>query len=392
MKYYILFSMKIINAVVFCLSLQAADTTEHDLLRICGSGYQEAFSQRQSSDSLYCRLRKYRRVRKSEDKEDKAAIQTIREIDEKKNEVFALVSYPADNPFITFAQKQANNSSETAIKTNLAIRKFVSGLLVLQCLSQSCNNLKFVQNGFLDSFTDAELLKGRIGSEQQRKDLIFQRINNFTQGQDKKSGKEREFKPHAGNDQIAEDANCDCVCLLAWLSLQGSSSWQYERCFFEIFFERDDSGCYSRPIQWKHECVENSKPLFENNWGWSWGFDPEQMKKLKKASDKGVPFVKASLQDMFRSFEYALPKYAQPCFVKFASSEEALKAESASGESLRKLEETLVVRSNEGEQKETSIPIGYYVGLENKGNAKLTEENVLSMLKSGMAMAGEKSE
>ena len=382
----------ILNATVFCLLLQAADITEQFPLHICGAEGQKAalLAWGDVPNPKLCSL-----VIRSLKKED-SVVTSKGEASEQKNTFlpvahpFYLALYPLGNPFIVFGQIQANSKSETGIISNLAIREFVSGLLVLQCRSISCNenNLYFVQNNFLDKFTDAELLKGRIGSDQEVRDLIFQKINKLIQGQDKKSGKERESKPYAGNAPIAKDAE-KVHCMLMWLSLQGDSYNRHEMHGFSINFEKiDDSS--KQGVQQVQEEMEYLPVESSNRVVGAVGFDTAQMKENVKV-DYAEPLNIVVQQCVEQLSNYVKPDYKQPYFL-ILDAKEALKDESASGERLRKLEDTLIVRSNEGEREETMIPIEYYVGLNNYGDVKLTEENVLSMLNDGMKIAEKKSE
>ena len=379
----------ILNAVLFCLSLQAADTTEHDLLRICGNDGQKALTLALggvpggSEFPLVMRkLGKDKEAHKSETNEKPS---------------FIITRYPSYNPnppFIVFGQIQANSKSETGIISNLAIREFVSGLLVLQCRSISCNenNLYFVQNNFLDKFTDAELLKGRIGSDQEVRDLIFQKINKLIQGQDKKSGKERESKPYAGNAPIAKDAE-KVHCMLMWLSLQGDSYNRHEMHGFNINFEKiDDSS--KQGMQQVQEEIEYLLLEGSDKVVGAVGFDMAHVKE-KVEVDYAQPLdimIKQCIHQLSNVKPYSDNK--QPYFL-ILDAKEALKVESKFGDPLRELEAQLfsqVLYSGDKCDEKKKDVTSRYVGLADKGNAKLTEKDVLAMLRAGMEIAGEKSE
>ncbi len=376
----------ILNATVFCLLLQAADITEQFPLHICGAEGQKAalLAWGDVPNPKLCSL-----VIRSLKKED-SVVTSKGEASEQKNTFlpvahpFYLALYPLGNPFIVFGQIQANSKSETGIISNLAIRKFVSGLLVLQCGSYNKNNLDFVQNKFLDNFTDAELLKGRIGSDSELKDLISNQVKKFTKGKGKEKCPISELESYV----VAEHAE-KVHCMLMWLSLQGDSYNRHEMHGFSINFEKiDDSS--KQGVQQVQEEMEYLPVESSNRVVGAVGFDTAQMKENVKV-DYAEPLNIVVQQCVEQLSNYVKPDYKQPYFL-ILDAKEALKDESASGERLRKLEDTLIVRSNEGEREETMIPIEYYVGLNNYGDVKLTEENVLSMLNDGMKIAEKKSE
>ncbi len=373
MKYYILFSMKIINVVVFCLSLQAADTTEHDLLRICGNDDQKALTLAlgevpgDTDFSLVIRkLGKDKEARKSGTNE---------------KPFFAITGYPSYNPnppFIVFGQMQAKSKSETGIISRFAMRKCVSGLLIFHGRSTTCNkkNLDFVQNNFLDDFTDAELLKGRIGSDSELKNLISDQVKKFTKGKGKEKCPITQLESCAGNhvEKVA--------CLLIWLSLQGYSYNRHEMYGFDINFEIDDSS--QQGMQQVQGEIGHLPLGGADRVVGSVGFDTAKVKEKVKV-EHAEPLNIMIKQCIDQLSNYVKPDYKQPYFL-ILDAKKALEIESEFGDPLRELEGQLFT------QVPSSDVISRYVGLADKGDAKLTENDVLAMLEAGMKIDGKKAE
>ncbi len=363
----------ILKATIFCLSLQAADVDEQLPFRVCGEDNQKIGYDREG--------------------------------------VFDLAYYPSDDPFIVFGQEKARRKSETAIKTSVVVRRFVSGILVLHSKSSNHRNLELVHNNFLDGFTDTELLKGRV--DENRYSLILQQAKDFT--------KENDIKLY---EELLNDANeskrlqalkyvkllrakDDFVrCKLYWRSLIGekvhskvthfripmkrNASWRYNPCDFNMPQDCPCEYCWCRnlpPFAYglKHDFKKREVPDLA-----------AQMKRERKR----LGIVVAAHKYALEINDHAKPNYAQISFFA-AGGEKAIESNDTVAQELRIFENNVLRKKKLYEKPPTFLdslfgrekepfphPYKWYAGIKEESNRKLSAGDVLAMLQQGTKECG----
>ena len=234
---------------------------------------------------------------------------------------FNLSYYPKEDPFIVFGQKETNHSSKTALKTALSLRKFVSGLLILHSKSGNHANLNHVNNNFLDSLTDVQFLKGRVGSEDELGQLLYQHLDNFTKKHDIKLYEERACdsddpdRVEAFNSAKTLKQKDDFVrCKLYWFSIQGGEEIRHKVYRFGLP-HKDRSKKYQ--VSGCQE-LDSKYALFAPIYGL---IDECKAKVCSKQNQKIVRKNVDKLKPVLAAHKYALeiqnsikPSYAQTSF------------------------------------------------------------------------------